>query len=156
MTQKPCSWASISKKQIVSTQEPIFRCSGQLYMKHSKTGNEHNAPKKRTVKQTRIYLHITGYYSVLKRNSLLIYTRISISLILCHLMWRVDSLGKNPNAGKDWRQEEKRDTEDEMVGWHHRLNGHEFEQTLGDGEGQGSLVCCSPLGCKVRHDLATE
>ena len=40
-------------------------------------------------------------------------------------------------------------TEDEMVGWHHRLNGHEFEQTLGDSEGQGSLVCCSPCGCKV-------
>ena len=39
-------------------------------------------------------------------------------------------------------------TEDEMVGWHHRFNGHEFEQTLGDGEGQGSLVCCSPRGCK--------
>ena len=39
-------------------------------------------------------------------------------------------------------------TEDEMVGWHHRLNGHEFEKTLGDGEGQGSLVCCSSRGCK--------
>ena len=46
------------------------------------------------------------------------------------------------------RQEEKGPTEDEMVGWHHRLNGHEFEQTLGDGEGQGSLACCSPWGCK--------
>ena len=45
-----------------------------------------------------------------------------------------------------------------MVGWHHRLNGHEFEQTLGDGEGQGSLACCSPRGHKEsdRHDLATE
>ena len=39
-------------------------------------------------------------------------------------------------------------TDDEMVGWHHQLNGHEFEQALGDGEGQGSLVCCSPWGCK--------
>ena len=39
-------------------------------------------------------------------------------------------------------------TEDDMVGWHHRLNGHEFEQALGDGEGQGSLACCSPWGCK--------
>ena len=46
---------------------------------------------------------------------------------------------KDPDAGKDWRQE-KRITEDEMVAWHHRLNGHEFEQTLGDSEGQGSLV----------------
>ena len=52
--------------------------------------------------------------------------------------------GKDPDAGKDWRQEEKRMTEDEMVGWHHRLKGYEFEQTLRDGEGQGSLVCCSP------------
>ena len=47
-------------------------------------------------------------------------------------------------------------TEDEMVGWHHRLNGHEFEQALGDSEGQGSLSCCSLWGCRVRHDLVTE
>jgi len=53
---------------------------------------------------------------------------------------------KDPEAGKDWRQEEKRKTEDETVGWHHWLNGHEFEQALGDGEGQGRLVCCSPWG----------
>ena len=57
-------------------------------------------------------------------------------------------MGKDPDAGKDWGQEEKGTTEDEMVGWHHWLNGHEFEQTLGNGEGQGSLVCCSPWGCK--------
>ena len=54
-------------------------------------------------------------------------------------------IGKDPNAGKDWGQEEKGTTEDEMVGWHHRLNRHEFEQALGDGEGQGSLTCCSPV-----------
>ena len=54
--------------------------------------------------------------------------------------------GKDPDAGKDWGQEEKRATEDEMVGWYHWLNGHEFEQTSGDTEGQGSLVCCSPWG----------
>ena len=47
-------------------------------------------------------------------------------------------------------------TEDEMVGWHHSLNGHEFEQAPGVGDGQGSLVCCSPWGHRVRHDLATE
>ena len=57
-------------------------------------------------------------------------------------------IGKDPDAGKDWRQEEKGATEDEMDGWHHSLNGHEFEQTLGDGEGLGSLVCCSSLGLK--------
>ena len=47
-------------------------------------------------------------------------------------------------------------TEDEMVGWHHRLNGHESKQIPGDGDGQGSLVRCSPQGRRVRHDLATE
>ena len=57
-------------------------------------------------------------------------------------------IGKDPDAGKDWMQEEKGMTEDEMVGWHHQLNGHGFEQTLGVGDGQGSLVCCSPWGCK--------
>ena len=68
------------------------------------------------------------------------------------ILWPTDAksqlIGNNPDAGKDWGQEEKRTTEDEMVGWHHRLNGHEFEQTLEDGEGQGSLVCCSPWGCE--------
>ena len=48
------------------------------------------------------------------------------------------------DAGKDWRQKEKGAAEDDMVGWHHWLNGHESEQTLGDSEGQGSLTCCSP------------
>ena len=57
-------------------------------------------------------------------------------------------IGKDPDAGKDWRWEEKGTTEDEMVGWHHRLNGHEFEQAPGDGDGQESLVCCSPWGHK--------
>ena len=55
--------------------------------------------------------------------------------------------GKDPDAGKDWEQE-KDLTEDEMVGWHPRLNGHDFEQTLGDSEGQGSLACSIPWGCK--------
>ena len=56
--------------------------------------------------------------------------------------------GKGPDTGNDWRQEEKGTKEDEMVGWHHWLNGHEFEQVSGDGEGQGSLAYCSPWGCK--------
>ena len=64
-------------------------------------------------------------------------------------------LWKDPDAGKYWRQEEKGTTEDEMVGWHHRLNGREFEQTLGDGEGQGSLECCSPWGCKESDKTTT-
>ena len=65
-------------------------------------------------------------------------------------------IGKEPDAGKDWSQEEKGMTEDEMVGWHHWLNGHEFEQALGVGDGQGSLVCCSPWDCRVRYDWVTE
>ena len=52
--------------------------------------------------------------------------------------------GKDPDAGKDWRQEEKGTTEDEMVGWHHQLNGHEFEQAPGISDGQENMACCSP------------
>ena len=55
---------------------------------------------------------------------------------------------KDPDGGEDWRQEEKGATEDEIIWWHHWLNGHEFKQTLEDGEGQGSLACCSPWGQK--------
>ena len=61
-----------------------------------------------------------------------------------HLMQRAVSLAKNPDGEKDWRQKERGMTEDEIVGWDHWLNGHEFEQALLDGEKQGSLVCCSP------------
>ena len=53
-------------------------------------------------------------------------------------------IGKDSDAGKDRGQEEKGVTEDEMVGWHHQLDGHEFGQALGVGDGQGSLECCSP------------
>ena len=60
-----------------------------------------------------------------------------------HLMRRADSLEKILVLGKIWGQEEKKVTKDEVVGWHHWLNGHEFEQASGDGEGQGSLACCS-------------
>ena len=72
------------------------------------------------------------------------------------VLWPADAkswiVGKDPDAEKGWGQEEKGTTEDEMVGWHHRHNGHEFEQTLACGEGQGSLVCCSPWG---RKELGT-
>ena len=57
-------------------------------------------------------------------------------------------IGKDPDAGKDWRQEEKGTTEDEMVRWHYRVSGYEFEQALGVGDGQRSLACCSPWGRK--------
>ena len=67
------------------------------------------------------------------------------------ILWPPDArnwlIGKDPDAGKDRRQE-KGVTEDEMVGWHHWLDGHEFEQTVGNSEGQGSLACCSPWGHK--------
>ena len=64
--------------------------------------------------------------------------------------------GKDPDAVKDWRREEKGTTEDEMVGWHHRLDGHKFEQALGVGDRQGNPACCTPWGCRVWHDWATE
>ena len=60
---------------------------------------------------------------------------------------------EDPDAGKDWMQEEKVMTEDEMVGWHHWLDGHKFEQALGVGDGQGSLACCSPWGHKELEQL---
>ena len=68
------------------------------------------------------------------------------------ILWSPDAkswlTGKDPDAGKDWGQEEKGMTENEMVGWHHWHNGHEFEQILGGGEGQGSLACCSSGGLR--------
>ena len=74
------------------------------------------------------------------------------------ILWPPDAKNrltvKDPDAGKDWGQEEKWATEDEMVGWHHRLNGHEFEQALGGGEGQGRLVCCSPRSHKDQAQLS--
>ena len=68
------------------------------------------------------------------------------------ILWSPDVkswlIWKDPHAGKNWRQEEKGMMDDEMVGWHHRLYGNEFEQAPGVGDGQGSLVCCSPWGRK--------
>ena len=76
------------------------------------------------------------------------------------ILWPPDAkswlVGKDPDAGKDWGQQEKGMIEDEMVGWHHRLNGHGFRWTPGVGEGQGGLVCCSSWGRRVEHDWATE
>ena len=68
------------------------------------------------------------------------------------ILWSPDAksqlIGKDSDAGKDWGQEKKGVTEDEVVGWHHQLNGHELKQNPGDSEGQGSLACCSPWGRK--------
>jgi len=75
------------------------------------------------------------------------------------ILWPPDAkswlTGKDPDTGKDWGQE-KETTKDEMVGWYHRLNGHEFEQTPGDGEGQGSLAYCSPWGRKESDWLSDQ
>ena len=76
------------------------------------------------------------------------------------ILWPPDErnglIGKDPDARQDWRQEEKGMIEDEMIGWHHQLNGHEFEQAPGVVDGQGSLACCSPWGHRVGHNWATE
>ena len=81
------------------------------------------------------------------------------------ILWPHDAkiwlIGKDPDAGKDWRQEEKDEMrwgwdEDEMVGWHHWLDEHEFEQAQGVGDEQGRLECCSPRGRRVRYDWVTE
>ena len=76
------------------------------------------------------------------------------------ILWPPDMknwlIGKDPDAGKDWKQEEKGTAEDEMVAWHHQLNGHEIKQAPEVGEGQGSLECRSPWGHRVRHNWETE
>ena len=77
------------------------------------------------------------------------------------ILWPPDTkdwlIGKDPDAGQDQRQEEKWTTEDEMVGWHHRLDGYAFEQALGVGDGKLSLLCCSSRGShRVGHDWVTE
>ena len=76
------------------------------------------------------------------------------------ILWPPDAknwlIGKDPDTGKDWRREEKGMTQDEMVGWHHWLNGHEFEQALVVGDGQGGLVCCGPWGHRVGNNWVTE
>ena len=70
------------------------------------------------------------------------------------ILWSPDVknwlIRKDPDAGQDWRQEEKETTEDDMVGWPHQLEGHESEKVLGTGDGQGSLACCRPFGAKGR------
>ena len=75
------------------------------------------------------------------------------------ILWPSDAknwlIGKAPNAGKNWRQEEKGATEDEIVGWYHRLKGHEFEHVPGNDEGQEGLECCSPWGHKDRTRLSS-
>ena len=88
----------------------------------------------------------------LKLNQSWIFIRRTVVEAETPILWPPDAMNwliwKDPDAGKDWRQEEKGTTEDEMVGWHHRLDVHGFEQALGVGDGQGSLLCCSPWAGK--------
>ena len=83
-----------------------------------------------------------------KGNQLWIFIGMTDAVVEALILWppdvKIQLIGKDPDAEKDWRQEEKGTTEDEMVGWHDQLNGHEFEQPQGDSNGQGSLVSCSP------------
>ena len=76
------------------------------------------------------------------------------------ILWPLDIknwlIGKDPDAGKDWGQEEKGATEDEMIGWHCWRSGHQYGQTQGDSDGKRSLACCSLWGSRVRHNLTTE
>ena len=90
--------------------------------------------------------------SILKENQSWIFIGRTDARAEAAILWPPDVkswlIGKNPEAGKYWRQEETGMTEDEMVGWHHQLYGPEFEQAPGVGDGQGGLVCCSPWVCK--------
>ena len=114
--------------------------------------------------RTHTHTHTWEYYSAFKRRDpkkikqeiLPFVTTIFIGRtdaeVETSILWPPDVknwlIGKDPDAGKDWRHEKKGTTEDEMVGWHHWLDGHEFEWTLAVGDGQGGLLCCSPWGRK--------
>ena len=97
-----------------------------------------------------IHINLLSYLFV--GNSEVIYSFPGIHGFEAPILWPPYAkswfIGKDPDAGKDWRQEEKGTTEDERVGRHHWLNGYGFEQAPGVGDGQGSLVCCSPWGLK--------
>ena len=87
-----------------------------------------------------------------KRNQSWIFTGRTDALAEAPVLWPPDAkswlIRKDPNAGKDWRQEKKGSTDDEIVEWHFQLDRHECKYTRGVGDGQGSLVCYNPLGCK--------
>ena len=87
-----------------------------------------------------------------KGNQFWIFTESSVAEAEAPILWppvvKNWQIWKDPDAEKDWRQEEKGRTEDEVVGWHHWLNGHESEWAPGVGDGQGGLACCSPRGRK--------
>ena len=94
----------------------------------------------------KLYNHLALCRTLMKTHSLFNHSTIATASISLLLLFEL--IGKDPTAGKDWGQKEKGVTEDETVGWHHQLNGHEFERTLGDSGGQKRLACCSPWGHK--------
>ena len=95
-----------------------------------------------------------------KRNQSWIFTGRTDAEAEAPILWPPDVknwiTGKDIDAREDWSQEEKGMTEDELVGWHHCLDGHEFEQAPGVGDGQGSLACCSPWIHKELDDWVTK
>ena len=98
-------------------------------------------PPKEKENQTQIRYTSTMIYGKLRKNK---YAEVE-ALILWPFHVKSQLIGKDPDARKDWGQEEKWATEEEVVGWHHWLNGHELEQTLADTEGQRRLVCCRAI-----------
>ena len=129
---------------------------------HSLLGN----PLNNFVCLFRLYQNLISFPSGVVQ-SCLIYTALSQPWIFtrrtdaeARILWPPDVnrwfIRKDLDARKDWGQEKKLVTEDEMVGWHHGANGHQSDQNPGDSEGQGSLVCCSPWGHRVGHHLAAE
>ena len=99
----------------------------------------------------------TGVGSHSLRHGIFLTQGSNPGLLHCRqILYHLSYWGKDPDAGKDWRQEEKGTTEDKMLGWHHQLDGHEFEQALGVSDGQGGLACCSPWSRRVIYDWATE
>ena len=95
-----------------------------------------------------------------KRNQPWIFIRKTDAKAEAPILWPLDSkswlIGKDPDAGKDWRQEEKEEIKDEMVGWRHWLNGHEVEKAPGHSEGQGKPAVLQSMGRRVRQDLETK
>ena len=86
------------------------------------------------------------YFEPLSCWAIELLNRWAIEPLSCWTITKSQCIGKHPDAGKDWKQEEKGTTEDEMAGWHHWYKEHEFGQTAGDGEGQRNLVCVSSWG----------
>ena len=127
------------------------RCNSRKLAHGNQTQHSQNQPtNKRKTQAPNLFVNC-WIYSILKSELRSIRSVCMVDgicdLVFGYLLWTADS-GKGPDAGKECRQEEKEITEDEMVGWHHRLDGRELGPNLGDGEEQGSLGCCRPWGCE--------